>query len=86
MATESQAAFAKLAADTKRVCATSADITKTAGKPSAKGILYHAKAAVLVNSFVLTAIGGVIVGIAAYHFANKYWLNKGDTIKQGASE
>lgn len=82
MAIESQSAFAKLAADTKRACATSADIAKAAGKPAAKGFAYHAKSAVLVNSFFLTAIGGVIVGAVAYHLANKYLLNKNKAIEQ----
>ena len=86
MATESQAAFARLAADTKRACATSADIAKAAGKPAAKGIAYHAKSAVLMHSFVLTAIGGVIVGIAVYHLANKYLLNKDEAVEQNTSE
>lgn len=86
MAIESQSAFAKLAVDTKRVCATSADIAKAAGKPAAKGFAYHAKSAVLVHSFVLTAIGGVIVGIAAYHLVNKYWLNKDEAIEHDTLE
>ena len=56
MATEYQAAMARLAADTKTACATSADIVKAAkakaaasaahvaAKPAAKGTAYHAKA------------------------------------------
>jgi len=88
MAIESQAAaFAKLAADTIRVDATSADIVKAAkAKAAAKGfsyhaksISYHAKAAVAIHSFYFSIVGGVIIGIAAYHLANKYWLNKDDT-------
>lgn len=86
MAIESQSAFAKLAADTKTACATSADIVKAAGKPAAKGIAYHAKATVLANSVVLTAVGGILIGIVAYHLANKYWLNKDKSIEQNASE
>ncbi len=86
MAIQSQSAFANLAADTKRACATSADITKAAAKPAAKGIAYHAKSAVLIHSFFLTAIGGIIVGVTAYHLANKYWLNKDKSIEQNASE
>ena len=86
MATESQAAYAKLAADTKRACATSADITKAAGKPAAKGIAFHAKSAVLMHSFVLTAIGGIVVGIVAYHLANKYLFNKDEAVEQNTSE
>jgi len=84
MATESQAAFAKLAADTKTACATSADITKAAkAKAAAKGtsyhakaISYHAKAAVAANVFYFSIAGGVIIGVVAYHLVNKYWLNK----------
>jgi hypothetical protein len=76
MTTESQAALAKLAADTKAVCATSADVTQAAAKPVAKGFVYHAKAAVLVHSIYLSAAGGILIGIAACHLANKYWLNR----------
>ena len=91
MATESQAAFAKLAADTKTACATSADITKAAkakaaAKAAAKGtsyhakaISYHAKAAVAAHAFYFSIAGGVVIGIVAYHLVNKYWLNKDDT-------
>ncbi len=84
MAIESQSAFANLAADTIRVDATSADIVKAAkARPAAKGfsyhaksISYHAKAAVAVHAFYFSVAGGVIIGIAAYHLVNKYWLNK----------
>ncbi len=82
MSIESQAALAKLAADTKAVCATSADVTKaalaksTTAKATTTGLGYHAKAAILAHSFYLTAAGGFVVGIAACYLANKYWLNK----------
>jgi len=91
MATEYQAAMAKLAKDTIRVDATNADIVKaakaqTAAKPAAKGfsyhakaMSYHAKAAVAVHTFYFSIAGGVIIGIAAYHLVNKFWLNKDDT-------
>ena len=94
MATEYQAAMAKLAEDTIRVDATNADIVKAAktakvkaaAKPAAKGfsyhakaMSYHAKAAVAVHTFYFSIAGGVIIGIAAYHLVNKFWLNKDDT-------
>lgn len=79
MSTQSQSALAKLAADTKTACATSADVVKAANPAASKGIAYHAKTAVLVHSFYLTAITGVIVGVAACYLANKYWLNKDDS-------
>ncbi len=94
MATESQAAaLARLAADTKTACATSADITKAAaakakaaGKPAAKGFCSCAKAAVAAHSFYASVAGGVIIGIVAYHLVNKYWLNKDDTAEQSSAE
>ena len=90
MATEPQSAFANMAADTIRVDATSADIVKaakakSAAKPAAaakgfsyhaKSISYHAKAAVAIHAFYFSIAGGVIIGFAAYHIVNKYWLNK----------
>ena len=84
MATESQAAaYAKLAADTKTACATSADIAKAAaakakaaGKPAAKGFCSCAKTAVAAHSFYASIAGGVVIGIVAYHLVNKFWLNK----------
>lgn len=86
MTNESRAAFERLAVDTKRASATSADITKAASNPGAKNFAFHAKAischakAVIgIHSLYFTAAGGVIVGIVAYHLVNKYWLNKKDT-------
>lgn len=104
MTTEYQAAMARLAADTKQACATSADVvqaakakattkvaeaeattaaTKSAGaskaaaaKPAAQGLSYHAKAAFLTHPYLFSLAGGVVIGIVAYRFANKYWLNK----------
>ncbi len=88
MAIESQSGLAKLATDTIRVDATSADIVKAAkakaaARPAAKGfsyhaksISYHAKAAIAIHSFYFSIAGGVIIGVAAYHLVNKYWLNK----------
>jgi len=80
MATEFQAAMAKLAADTKRACATSADVVKaahaqTAAKAAATG---GSKAAVFTHPVLIVAAGGAIVGVVAYHLAHKYWLNKKD--------
>lgn len=86
MSTQSQSALARLAADTKTACATSADVVKAANPTASKGIAYHAKAAVLVHSFYLTAASGFIVGVAACYLANKYWLNKVDSIEQTTSE
>ncbi len=86
MATESQAALAKLAADTKKACATSADISKSASSSNAKGfgyhtkhISYHAKAAVAAHAFYFSIASGIIIGAVAYHLVNKYWLNKNNT-------
>ena len=117
MATEYQTAMARLAADTKIACATSADIAKAAKakaaaqaahatkaaqaakvaqaeaaeaakaakaakaavKPAAKRFSFHAKAAFLTHPVYFSLAGGLIIGIVAYHLANKYWLNKDDT-------
>jgi len=87
MATESQAAaYAKLAADTKRACATSDDIVKAAaakakaaGKPAAKGFCSCAKAAIAANSFYASIAGGVILGVIGYHIVKKFWLNNDDS-------
>ena len=85
MAIESQSAMAKLAADTKAVCATSADVVKAA-KPGTKVVITGAKAAVFSNSVVLAVISGVIIGAFAYHLVNKIWLNnKGNAAEQSAS-
>ncbi|RUM43406.1 MAG: hypothetical protein DSY80_05710 [Desulfocapsa sp.] len=95
MATDSQAALAKLAADTKSVCATSSDITKavahsSSAKPAAtvatKNLAFHAKAAVITHSFFLIAVGGIILGAAAYHLVNKYRLNKEKAAEQIPAE
>ena len=86
MSNQSQSAFAKLAADTKRACATSADVVKAANPTASKGIAYHAKATVLVHSFYLTAASGFIVGVAACYFANKYWLNKNNSLERVTSD
>jgi len=94
MATESQAAaYAKLAADTKRACATSEDIAKAAkakaaaaGKPAAKGFCSCAKAAVAAHTFYASIAGGVVIGIVTYHLVKKYWLNKEDTAEQNSAE
>ena len=91
MATELQTALAKLAADTKTACATSADVTKAAlAKPAATvtktGFAYSAKAFILAHSVCLATSGGFIAGIAVYHLANKFWLNKGDPFEQNPSE
>jgi len=84
MATELQTALAKLAADTKTACATSADVSKAAlAKPAATatttGFAYGTKAFILAHSVCLAAGGGFIAGIAVYHLANKLWFNKNDT-------
>ncbi len=129
MTPEAQAAaLARLAADTKTACATSADIAKAAKakaaakaahaaqaakvakaakakaeaaqatkavkvakvaktskaakaakavvNPATKGLSYHAKAAFLTHPVYFSVAGGLIIGIVAYHLANKYWLNK----------
>jgi len=89
MATEAQAAaLARLAADTKAACATSADITKAANakaaaQSSSKGFAYHtkhvslhAKAAVAAHAFYFSIASGIVIGAAAFHLVNKYWLNK----------
>lgn len=81
MATELQAALASAAESTKKVCATSADIVKAA-KPGSKAVLTGSKVAVFSHSVFFAAFGGIIVGVAACHLANKYWLNtKEDTDK-----
>lgn len=85
MATELQSALAKVATSTKAACATSADVIQAA-KPGTKIVITGAKTAILVHSIYLAALGGFIVGLAAYHFANKRWSNKDDTVKQPASE
>jgi len=84
MSTELQSALAKVAQSTKTACATSADVVKAA-KPGTKIVITGAKTAVLVHSIYLAALGGVIVGATAYHFANKFWLNKNNG-EQPASE
>ncbi len=91
MANELQSALAKLAMDTKRACATSASVTKAAlAKPAAKatttGFAYGTKAYIMAHSVFLTAGGGFIAGLAVYHFANKLWFNKGDTVEQAPSK
>ena len=84
MAIESQSALAKLAADTKTACATSADVIKTA-KPGTKIVVTGAKAAVFTHTVYLAAISGVVVGVVAYHFVSKYWFNKGNVAEESAS-
>ncbi len=94
MATESQAALAKLAAETKTACATSSDIAaKAASKQAAKGfsyhakaVSYHAKAAVGAHAFYFSVISGVVIGYVAYHLVNKFLLNKDNTAEQNSSE
>lgn len=89
MATEAQAAaLARLAADTKTACATSADITKAANAKAAaeassqglafhtKHISYHAKAVIAANTFYFSVASGIVIGAVAFHLVNKYWLNK----------
>jgi len=85
MAIESQSALAKLAADTKTACATSADVVRSA-KPGTKIAVTGAKAAVLTHSIYLAAFGGVVLGVVAYHFASKYWLNKDNMVDENLSE
>ena len=85
MAVESQSAMAKLAADTKVACATSADVVHAA-KPGTKVVVTGAKAAVLSHSIYLAVIGGAVIGVVAYHLVNKFWLNKADTVEQSISK
>ena len=91
MATELQTALAKLAADTKTACATSADVTKAAlAKPAtaatSTGFGYGAKAFILAHSVSLAVGGGFIAGIAVYHLAHKFWFNKDDPLEENPAE
>ena len=83
MAIDSQSALAKLAADTKTACATSVDVVRSA-KPGTKVVVTGAKAAVLTHSIYLAALSGVVVGVVAYHLANKYWFNKDSKAEQNS--
>ncbi|HFD86655.1 MAG TPA: hypothetical protein ENJ35_03140 [Gammaproteobacteria bacterium] len=74
MATDSSA-MAKLAETTKTACATSSDIIRRA-KPGTKAMVSGSKIAVLSHTIFLSAIGGIIIGALACHYANKYWSNK----------
>lgn len=51
-------------------------VAKVAANPVTKGFSYHAKAAFFTHPVYFSVAGGVIIGIVAYHLANKYWLNK----------
>jgi hypothetical protein len=75
MATEYQAAMAKLAESTKQACATSADVVKAAAaKSGSKAATTGGAAATSSHPILLGVIGGVIVGLLAYHLASKYWF------------
>jgi len=91
MATELQSALAKLAMDTKRACATSADVTKAAlAEPAAKAtttsFVCGTKAYIIAHSVFLATGSGFIAGLAVYHLANKFWFNKDDTSEHDPSE
>ena len=82
MATEASSAIAKLAESTKAACATSADIVKSATKPGTRAAVTGSKVAVFTHSVFFAALGGIIIGALACHFADKYWSSK----KAGSTE
>ena len=63
-----------------------AAVAKPAAKVAATGYVANINALILAHPVILAFTGGFVIGIGAYHLANKLWFNKEETTEEGAQE